>query len=122
MKLFEMFDTGGLLLSLRNYRDQANTHQNSLSLKFDAFKRQFNLDDYGLSDPESFKQWVEKTDGAESVIDTVGIQDINDPNPTVLFKTTSPGEVPDQPESNPQSPTVAKMASRAAKQALGKKP
>ena len=122
MKLFEMFDSGGLLLSLRNYRDQANTRQNSLSVKFDAFKREFNLDDYGLSDPESFKQWVEKTDGAESVIDTVGIQDINDPNPTVLFKTTVPGEVPDQPESNPQSPTVAKMASRAAKQALGKKP
>lgn len=117
-----MFDSGGLLLSLRNYRDQANTHGNSLSLNFDAFKREFNLDDYGLSDPESLKQWVEKTDGAEAVIDTVGIQDINEPNPTILFKTKVPGEVPDQPESNPQSPTVSKMASRAAKRALGKKP
>jgi hypothetical protein len=119
MKLFEMLDSGGLLLSLRNYRDQADTKGNTLSLKFDAFKKQFNLDDYGLSDPERLKQWIEKTPGAKSVIDSVGIQDINEPNPTVMFKTEKPGKVPGQPDSNPRTPSLDAMASRAAKKALG---
>lgn len=119
MKLFEMLDSGGLLLSLKNYRDQANGKHDSLQIDFDSFKRQFNLDDYGLSNPESFNQWVEKTQGAKSVIDTVGVPDIKDPNPTVVFNTENPGKAPGQPDSNPRSPTLSAMASRAAKKALG---
>ena len=119
MKLFEVQDSGSLLLILKNYRDQADGKNNSLTLKFDALKKQFNLDDYGLSDAERFKQWLEKTPGAKSVIDTVGIPDIKEPNPQVSFKTDKPGKVDGQPKSNPRTPTVSSMASSAAKQSLG---
>lgn len=118
MKLFEVLDSGGLLLVLRNYRDQADRKGDGLQIDFESFKRQFNLDDYGLSDPERLKQWVEKTAGANSVIDTIGIPDIKEPNPVIVFKTDKPGKAPGQPESNPRTPTLASMASRAAKKAL----
>lgn len=121
MKLFEMVDSGGLLLSLKNYKDQADRKGNSLQIDFASFKRQFNLDDYGISDPERLQQWVEKTQGAKSVIDSVGIKDINEPNPVVVFKTDRPGKAPGQPENNPQTPTVKSMASSAAKQAIDQK-
>lgn len=119
MKLFEMLDSGSLLLILKNYKEQADNKGNSLSLKFDAFKKLFNLDEYGLSTPESLKKWIENTNGAKSIIDTVGIKDINEPNPTVLFKTEKPGKISGQPDTNKATPTIQAMASRAAKKALG---
>lgn len=119
MKLFEMLDSGGLLLVLKNYRDQVNRSSGSLTMKFDALKKQFNLDNYGISDPERLEQWLEKTEGAKSVIDTIGIPDIKEPNPMIVFKTDKPGKAPGQPESNPRTPTLQSMASRAANKALG---
>lgn len=118
MKLFEVLDSGGLLLVLKNYRDQANMKKDSLSFDFNAFARLFKIDQYGISDPEGLKQWLEKTPGAKSVIDAIGIKDINEPNPKVVLKTDKPGKIDGQPETNPQTPTLASMASRAAKKAL----
>lgn len=119
MKLFEVLDSDRLLLILKNYRDQADKKQDTLSFNFNSFVKQFNVDQYGLSTPESLKKWVEITPGASSIIDTVGIKDIKDPNPTILIKTINPGKIDNQPDSNPQTPTVSKMASRAAKKSLG---
>lgn len=118
MRLFEVADRGPLMGILMNLKGQADNprrgQQTSLTMSFSALKRLTGMEEYGLSDIEAFKSWVERSPENKKIISFIGIGK----DPQITINTEKPGDNPDQPDQPKKSPSIDTMASRAAKKEI----
>lgn len=116
MKLFEVLDSGHLDNVLRVLQAQANIKGGTVSITFDALKNMSSSDDLAISTPEALIQWKNKFDKDGKIIKAI------EPDKTgkyvVYINTTNQAATPDAVKNEPRTPSLDKMASRAAKKSL----
>lgn len=115
MKLFEISDLGGARSVLSVLQGQANVKKIPSEIPFQSFKNLINGDDIGVGTPNALIALKDKLDPTGDVI-----QDILD-NGTIVLNTTAKSQTKDQTPVPGSSPSVDKMASSAAKQAISSK-
>lgn len=119
MKIFEVIDSGHIDNVLRVLQGQANAKRGTVSISFDALKNMANSDDLAISTPDALIQWKNEFDKNGKIIKSI------EPDSTgkyiVTVNTTNQAAVPDAEKNKPTTPSLDKMASRAANQALNSK-
>lgn len=115
MKLFEIADPEGARSVLSVIQGLANDNRIPSEIPFPAFKNYIKGDELGIGTPAALVAFKNKVDPTGDVI-----QDILD-NGTVVLNTKVKGQAQNATPTPGSSPTVDKMASSAAKQAINSK-
>ena len=116
MKLFEIA-SGGTEEILRILQSQAKDSEQATTVPFSSFLKMIDADNLGVSTPDGVRALLIGANGLDK--DRKVVKNVTD-NGDIILKTGLPGDNEQDPEAGraPNTPTVDKMAKRAAKQAF----
>lgn len=115
MRLFEIASPQDARTVLDVVRGLANKNQIPSEIPFAAFKNYINGDEIGIGTPDALVAFKNEIDPTGDII-----QDVLD-NGTVILNTKVKSTTQDQTAAASPTPSIDKMASSAAKQAISSK-